>query len=395
MPSRPAVRVDRLGLVLAALLLGAAALPFATQRASRIAAGVGHGALAALPPLWAGALLLAFALAVLAALFTRAAALRPIAGAVFLAMLALAAGEAGRHLATPDLPYARVSPASGFWLGGFAGALLLTDALVRLKLGPLARLAALAVALAALAALLGSGAWSALSLLAEYRSRADLFWREAGTHLVLALGSLGGAVLVGVPLGVLAHRVRRVRGPLIGGLNIVQTIPSMALFGLMIVPLGWVAAHVPGAQALGIAGIGTAPALLALFLYALLPMVATTAVGLAGVPPAALDAARGMGFTGWQRLMRVEVPLALPVLLSGIRIVLVQNIGLASIAALIGGGGFGVFLFQGLGQTATDLILLGALPIVTLAFAAAVTFDALIALAAAPGSTPIRMETAA
>ena len=132
----------------------------------------------------------------------------------------------------------------------------------------------------------------------------------------------------------------------------------------------------PGAAAIGIRGIGTAPAFVALFLYSLLPVVANTVVGLAGVPRAANDAARGMGMTDRQRLFQVEFPLAFPVILTGIRIVLVQNIGLATIAALIGGGGFGVFVFQGIGQTAMDLVLLGAVPTVALAFAAAVMLDA-------------------
>jgi len=138
---------------------------------------------------------------------------------------------------------------------------------------------------------------------------------------------------------------------------------------------------VPGAAAIGISGIGTAPAMLALFAYSLLPLAANTVVGLAGVPAPAVDAARGMGMTGRQRLWGVELPLAFPVILTGIRIVLVQNIGLATIAALIGGGGFGVFVFQGIGQTAMDLVLLGALPTVALAFAAAVVLDALVELA--------------
>lgn len=147
-------------------------------------------------------------------------------------------------------------------------------------------------------------------------------------------------------------------------------------------PLGWVAVHVPGAAAIGIRGIGTAPAFVALFLYSLLPVVANTVVGLAGVPRAANDAARGMGMTDRQRLFDVEFPLAFPVILTGIRIVLVQNIGLATIAALIGGGGFGVFVFQGVGQTAMDLVLLGALPTVALAFAAAIILDAVIEMTA-------------
>ncbi|MBK3745723.1 ABC transporter permease subunit, partial [Paraburkholderia aspalathi] len=112
----------------------------------------------------------------------------------------------------------------------------------------------------------------------------------------------------------------------------------------------------------------------------LLPVVANTVVGLGNVSPATVDAARGMGMTGPQRLLRIEFPLAFAVILTGIRIVLVQNIGLATIAALIGGGGFGVFVFQGIGQMAMDLVLLGALPTVMLAFAAAVVLDAGIEL---------------
>lgn len=168
------------------------------------------------------------------------------------------------------------------------------------------------------------------------------------------------------------------RAAVLNVLNIVQTIPSIALFGLLIAPMAWLAANMPGAAAMGVSGIGVAPALVALFAYSLLPAVSNTVVGLMGVSPAAVDAARGMGMTGAQRLVGVELPLAFPVILTGIRIVLVQTIGLATIAALIGGGGFGVFVFQGIGQTAMDLVLLGAVPTVALAFAAAVVLDAAV-----------------
>src|SRR5690606_13384383 len=164
----------------------------------------------------------------------------------------------------------------------------------------------------------------------------------------------------------------------LNSLNIIQTIPSIALFGLLIAPLAWLAANVPGAHAIGISGIGTAPAMVALFAYSLLPIVSNCVVGLLGVSPPAVDAARGMGMTSWQRLFNVELPLAFPVILTGIRIVLVQNIGLATIAALIGGGGLGVFVFQGIGQAAMDLVLLGAAPTIVLAFASAVLMDAFI-----------------
>jgi osmoprotectant transport system permease protein len=135
---------------------------------------------------------------------------------------------------------------------------------------------------------------------------------------------------------------------------------------------------VPLAAALGIRGIGTAPAMIALFLYSLLPVVANTVVGLGRVAPAAVEAASGMGMTRWQILRGVELPLALPAVVTGIRIVLVQNIGLVAVAALIGAGGLGAFIFQGIGQTANDLVLLGAIPTVALAFSAAVLLDALV-----------------
>jgi len=116
----------------------------------------------------------------------------------------------------------------------------------------------------------------------------------------------------------------------------------------------------------------------ALFLYSLLPIAANTVAGLKRVPRTAVEAARGMGMTNWQILTAIELILALPVILTGIRIVLVQNIGMVTVAALIGGGGLGTFVFQGIGQTAIDLVLLGAIPIVALAFSAAVVLDALV-----------------
>ena len=301
-------------------------------------------------------------------------------------MLALLIGVAASHSTPAGNSYARVSPASGFWLLAFAFALLTTDALTRLKITPLARIFALVATAAVIWAILASGVWNDLSILKEYASRADTFRTEFIRHIELALGSLVGAVVVGIPLGILCHRVAKLSGPVLNVLNIVQTIPSIALFGILIAPLGWVAAHVPGAAAIGIRGIGAAPAFVALFLYSLLPVVSNTVVGLAGVSRAVNDAARGVGMTDRQRLTGVELPLAFPVILTGIRIVLVQNIGLATIAALIGGGSLGVFVFQGIGQTAMDLVLLGAVPTVALAFAAAVILDAIIELTTRKGA---------
>ena len=379
--------VDRLGVLIAAITAAAwVFLPFATFKANRIVQGQGRNVFDALPPAEAALLCVVIGVS-LPVLFYRTAVFWRLAVSLLaLVTLLVLIGQTAAFLTPPGNTLARVSPAAGFWLLAFAYLLAIADALTRLRLGPLVRIGMLVLAALALGLLLLSGDLNGLSILKEYFVRADAFWREALTHVTLAFGSLVAAAVVGIPLGILAFRHRHLRAIVLNVLNAVQTIPSIALFGLLIAPLAWVAATVPGAAAIGISGIGFAPAILALFIYSLLPVVANTVVGLAGVPAAADDAARGMGMTDRQRLFRVQLPLAFPVILTGIRIVLVQNIGLATVAALIGGGGFGVFVFQGIGQTALDLVLLGAVPTVLLAFAAAIVLDAFVEMTSVRGS---------
>ncbi len=370
---------DKVGVVISCLLLYALfASPFMTFRANRIVQGETRTVFEALPGSAATVLVTIVLLSAFIAFFRFPTRLKLVFALTGLAALAVFVGQAASFLMPEGNGFARVSPASGFWLI-FAGlALLATDCIARLEPKPAARILLLLVAIAALAAVLISGLWNDLSIIKEYTGRADTFWTEALRHVELAIGSLIAATVVGIPLGILCYKVERLRAGVLNSLNIVQTIPSIALFGLLIAPLGWIAATVPGAARVGIAGIGMAPAFVALFLYSLLPVVSNTVVGLSGVSQAVREAARGLGMTPVQRLLRVEFPLAMPVILTGIRIVLVQNIGLATIAALIGGGGFGVFVFQGIGQTAMDLVLLGTVPTVLLGFAAAITLDALI-----------------
>lgn len=378
--ARPAV-VDRLGVLIAAIIAFAwVFLPFATFKANRIVQGAGRIVYDSLP-FWQAALLAAIVALSLAVAFFRTPTLSRLAISIIAtALLLVLMGQSAFFLTPPGNQLVRVSPGAGFWVLLFALLLLAADALTRLKLSPWLRIGALVLAGIGLAALLLSGDLNGLSILKEYFVRADAFWAAAVTHVILAFGSLVAAIVVGVPLGILGYRQPRLRAIVLNVLNAIQTIPSIALFGLLIAPLAWVAVHIPGAAALGISGIGFTPAFVALFLYSLLPVVANTVVGLVGVPPDANDAARGMGMTDFQRLVGIELPLAFPVILTGIRIVLVQNIGLATVAALIGGGGFGIFVFQGIGQTALDLVLLGAVPTVLLAFAAAIILDALVEL---------------
>ena len=383
---RPAwLALDKLGVLIALIAAAGAALPFALFRANRIVLGEPRSLLDALPSFASGALIGVLLVGFVVALLRFPVLAKLIAGFLVLAVLFVAVGWSGSHLTPDGDTFARVSPGAGFWLLVFAFALLVTDALTRLRFPPLVRIGILLLVAIAMALLLWSGNWNDLSILKEYATRAPAFWAEARTHLALAFGSVAIATVVGVPLGILCYKVRPLRAAVLNVLNIVQTIPSIALFGLLIAPLAWVAANIPGASAIGISGIGAAPAMVALFAYSLLPIVSNTVVGLQSVSPSAVDAAKGMGMTGTQRLLQVELPLAFPVILTGIRIVLVQNIGLATIAALIGGGGFGVFVFQGIGQTAMDLVLLGAVPTVALAFAAAVVLDALVEMTSRGG----------
>jgi osmoprotectant transport system permease protein len=374
-------RIDRLGALLT--LVGAAGLlllPFVDFKANRILPGDPRDLAQALP-LWAALGCQATLAAVAAvALLAANAPLRLAAALAGVVVVAAALAAAANALTPPHNLIVRVAPGAGFWLLLAALGLLATDAITRMRPGPGARVLLLALFLGVAVLTLAYGTFDNVSVMREYAVDASAFTLAARQHILLSLGSLAAAVVVALPLGIFCHRVPRLQPGVLSALNIIQTIPSIALFGILMAPLGALAAHVPLAAAVGIRGIGAAPAVLALFLYSLLPIVANTVAGLKRVSPATVDAALGMGMTRWQTLMSVELILALPVILTGIRIVLVQNIGLVTVAALIGGGGFGTFVFGGIGQAATDLVLLGAIPTVVLAFSAAVLLDALVEL---------------
>jgi osmoprotectant transport system permease protein len=372
-------RIDRLGLLLTTA--GAAALiwlPFVVFKSNRIVPGEPRGLYEVLPALGALGFQAVLLLAGVVALGVADAKRRLAAALAGVIVLALAVAAAANVLTPPGDKVVRVAPGAAFWVLLVCLGLMATDAITRMRPGPLVRVLLLALFFAIVGAALAHGTFDNLSVMREYAVNAGRFPREARQHVWLAAGSLLAAVIVGLPLGVLCHRAPRLKPPVLGTLNVIQTIPAIALFGILMAPLGALAAWLPAAAALGIRGIGAAPAVVALFLYSLLPIVANTALGLRRVSQAAVEAARGMGMTNTQVLARIELPLALPVIVTGIRVVLVQNIGMVTVAALIGGGGLGTFVFQGIGQTAIDLVLLGAIPIVALAFSAAVLLDALV-----------------
>jgi len=182
--------------------------------------------------------------------------------------------------------------------------------------------------------------------------RAGELWTRTGQHLFLTGAATGAAVLLGVPAGILCSRFRKLRGAVMSFASIVQTIPSLAMLAIL----------------LGLFGmIGAVPAIIALTLYALLPIIRNTLTGLEGVAEGVIEAARGVGMTRRQQLWLVKIPLALPVIVAGIRTAAVISVGIATLSAFIGAGGLGEFINRGLSLDNPQLIVLGAVPAAALA----------------------------
>ncbi len=192
---------------------------------------------------------------------------------------------------------------------------------------------------------------SSQSLLSFMREQAGKIFDQLLAHIGLTFISLLIAVAIGVPLGIFIAKRKKLSGTVLGFVGVLQTIPSIALLGFMIPLLG----------------IGPKPAIVALFLYALLPIVRNTFTGIIGVDAAVRDAAKGMGMSSKQILTKVEMPLALPVIFAGIRTATVINVGVATLAAYIAAGGLGEFIFGGIALNNTNMILAGAIPAALLA----------------------------
>ena len=377
---RPAAATSRIGVrdpVLLTLLLAAAAAAlgsgFVTVAPNRLVSGIPIALWAAAGPgFTAGLFIIGGVLLTLSLTRPRpAAAMAAAVAAGILLLLAIAAlGAAARTLAATAPVAERVSAGPAFWIIAACAALAIVAALQRLRAGAALNVGVVAPVCGGIALFAFAGGFDALSIAREYTTRRALFAAALTRHIVLVAASVGPALLIGFPLGVVLVTRQRLQGPIFAVLNLLQTVPSIALFGLLIVPLSALAAAVPQLAALGVGGIGPAPAIIALVLYALLPIVRNTVSGISGVDPGVIDAARGVGLTQVQIFWRVELPLALPILVAGLRIVTVQTIGLAVVAALIGAGGLGTFVFEGLGQYALDLVLLGGLPAIGLALAA-------------------------
>jgi osmoprotectant transport system permease protein len=190
-----------------------------------------------------------------------------------------------------------------------------------------------------------------LSIFAYFIKNANLILKLTLEHITITVIAVSISTLIGVTIGILITRYRKAATPVIGIAGILYTIPSLALFGMLIPFIG----------------IGFKPALIALILYSQLALIRNTYVGIVYIDSAIREAGKGMGMSGWQFLRMVELPMALPVIMAGIRTAAVMNIGTATIAAYIGAGGLGWLIFRGIASVNTEQIVAGALPVTVLA----------------------------
>lgn len=289
-------------------------------------------------------------------------------------------GDLARRLAEGAAPAARTALGPAFWSLFVIAGLAALDAAQRGHLGFAPKAGVIVALIAGFVVMAQAGLLAHLSLAREFAANRDRFFEELVRHIGLVCASVAIAIALSGPLAALALARERSRGLIFATLGVVQTIPSIALFGALIAPLAAISARFPWLEAAGVGGVGAAPAIIALTLYSLGPLARSFVAGFSETAHDVKDAARAMGFERRRLFLQIELPLALPALIAGLRVVSIQAIGLAAVAALIGAGGLGVFVFQGIGQYALDLVLLGAIPIILLALAADALFAGALAM---------------
>jgi len=206
-----------------------------------------------------------------------------------------------------------------------------------------------------------------ISIIREFTDKSERILSEVMAHMKLSLLSVVCGFIISLTLSYIAYRKPRMEQLLIGVANFAQVIPTLSLLGLLMIPLAFLASTYPFLKNLGISGIGFFPAFVVLTLYALLPLVTSCLAGFRTIPKYIIEAAESMGMTNRQKFFLVELPMALPAILTGLKIAVVQTIGNCILAGLVGGGGIGSILFLGLAQSAPDLVVLASLLVVTIA----------------------------
>ncbi|MBF9015311.1 MULTISPECIES: ABC transporter permease [unclassified Oceanispirochaeta] len=337
---------------------------FIILKENRVVEGTGYSLFSS-TPFWLPVAILLLIAAVLLNSFLKLSPgkqiINYIAGCLILSLTLTALVLSAFVLAIDQYAYGRISMSGGAWMLFLSSYLLMNSGKREnipslLKLLPWLIITAFAL----------SGTMKDLGIFKEFGNEKKRFYEELGRHLYLSLRSVFQALIIGIPLGILAWKREKSRASVFAIINSLQTIPSLALFGILIPPLAWLSFRFPELRELGFKGVGQTPAIIALTLYALLPVTRNTFTSLSIIENRLLDAGRGMGMTTSQLFWKVELPIGLPIILGGVRIALVQTTGNTTVAALIGAGGLGFFVFRGLEQAAPDLILMGVIPIILL-----------------------------
>ncbi len=276
------------------------------------------------------------------------------------------AGSAATDYVESTSTIARTSLGLGFWLTQFAAYMLIFAATAWLEPGA-SRVALTYLPVAGVVAIASAGGLTEIGIAREYANNMSSFWREFRLHLSYVAGAVAVGLVAGLLSGVLAAKKRSLEPVVFGSLNVLQVLPTLAFIGLLNPVLSGLSERIALFEDLGVRGVGWAPVIIVLSSYAVYPIARNTHAAIASLDRAVTDAARGVGMGRLRMLAEIELPLALPVVIAGVRVALVQTTAGAIIAGLVGGGGLGIFVFLGASETATDLILLGVVPIVALA----------------------------
>lgn len=295
---------------------------------------------------------------------TRGLSVGLIAGAIPILALWRSAEAAAAYTAEKG-DVARVSLGLSFWILLVASYVVIYAATAWTPPGP-ARALISYTPLVGFAVLLLTGTLAPLAIMREYANNTEEFALQLRLHLLYVLGATAGGIVIGIPLGVFAAKRPRSEPMVFGVLNVLNVLPVLAFIGLLNPALTSLSRAVPLVSSLGIRAVGWAPVIIVLTMYAVYPIARNAQTAVLTLDDSVLDAARGVGMGRWRRGFEIELPLSAPVIIAGIRIALVQTTAGAIIAGLVGGGGLGSFVFLGASQTATDLVLMGTIPIVLL-----------------------------
>lgn len=266
------------------------------------------------------------------------------------------------------IPNGRISLGIGFWSIFLGMEMVMNGCLKGDKKCILYRRLFYTILILMILIFLLSGHLDNLSIMKEFFNRSGTFFRQIRRHFSLSIFSVIAGLILGIPTGVLIYKERKIEGPILFIINLGQTIPTLSLLGIVMVPLTLLSQQNKFIKDIGISGVGFAPAFIVLVIYALFPVVHNTIAGLKMIDQDLLETATGLGMKNNQIFWKIQLPLSLPIILGGIRIAITQSIGNTILAGLIGGGGLGSIIFLGLAQAAPDLILLGVIPLIAMAF---------------------------